>query len=140
GVQQIAEGLPFDAEDAGGIGHAQPVLFNAILPDGRSWVHRLSNRVALRSSKTIVIIDTRQADSIRRSWLVAHSSSCLWVELVEAGADRMGIARMQNDQAVTSRFAQRFGTVGACPSWSTITARPGSPRSSRFTWFTPFPS
>jgi hypothetical protein len=45
GVQQIAEGLAIDAEESGGIGHAQPVPFKAILPDRRSWVHRLPIRV-----------------------------------------------------------------------------------------------
>src|SRR5579885_2790118 len=45
GVQQVAEGLPIDAKDSGSVGDAQPVLFNAVLPDSRSWVHRLPNRI-----------------------------------------------------------------------------------------------
>jgi rRNA maturation protein Nop10 len=39
---------------------------NAILPDGRSWVHRLQNRMVLCSSMPTVIIDTRQATKARR--------------------------------------------------------------------------
>ena len=61
GIQQIAEGLPIHAKDAGGVGHAQPILFNAILPDGRSWVHRLQFSLALLSS--IAYSDNRHSTS-----------------------------------------------------------------------------
>src|SRR5690606_35135019 len=59
-------------------------------PDGRSWVHRLPNRIALRSIQPTVIIDTRQLK--RRN---TRSGKTDLVNVIGHGIDLVDVAEMR---------------------------------------------